>query len=80
MNLVAIKLFLLSRIFLGSTTTILLILLAIAFNWLDSYHIVRNGLTTAIEWVDILHDWGNKTTDTYERVSEAVEKAQQELK
>lgn len=79
MNLLALKVFLLSRVFLGSTATILLILVAIAFNWMDSYHLVRNGLETSIEWVDTLHEWGSKTQHTAEKVNEAINKAQQEF-
>lgn len=80
MNLLALKIFLLSRVFLGSTATFVLILAAIAFNWFDSYHLVRTGLTTTVEWVDVLREWGDKTQHTAERVSQAVEKAQQEFK
>lgn len=79
MNLLALKVFLLSRIFLGSFATILLILAAIAFDWMDSYHMVRNGLETSIEWVDALHEWGSKTQHTAEKVNEAINKAQQEF-
>ena len=79
MNLLALKVFLLSRVFLGSTATILLILAAIAFNWMDSYHLVRNGLQTSIEWVDSLNVWGSKTQHTAEKVNEAINKAQQEF-
>ncbi|HQT05088.1 MAG: hypothetical protein B7Z05_08640 [Thiotrichales bacterium 32-46-8] len=79
MNLLALKVFLLSRVFLGSTATILLILAAIAFNWMDSYHLVRNGLETSIEWVDTLNEWGSKTQHTAEKVNEAINKAQQEF-
>jgi len=80
MNLLALKVFLLSRVFLGSTMTFMLILASIAFNWFDSYHIVRSGLTTAVEWTDVLREWGDKTQHTAEKVSQAVEKVQQELK
>lgn len=79
MNLLALKVFLLSRVFLGTFTTLLLLLSAIAFNWMDSYHLVRSGLVTSIEWVDTLHDWGSKTQDTAERVTEALNKAQKEI-
>lgn len=80
MNLLALKVFLLSRIFLGSTATLFLILSAIAFNWFDSYHLVRNGLTTAVECVDVLRECGDRTQHTAEKVSQAVEKAQQDFK
>jgi len=80
MNLLALKVFLLSRIFLGSTATFFLLLSAIAFNWFDSYHLVRDGLTTAVEWVDVLREWGDRTQHTAEKVSQAVEKAQQDFK
>jgi hypothetical protein len=80
MNLLALKELLLSRIFLGSMATFFLILSAIAFNWFDSYHVVRNGLTTAVEWVDILREWGDRTQHAAEKVSQAVEKAQQDFK
>lgn len=79
MNLVALKVFLLSRIFLGSTTLIILLLAAIAFNWMDSYNLVRKGLVTSIEWVDTLNEWGSKTQHTAEKVNEAINKAQQEF-
>lgn len=79
MNLLALKVFLLSRVFLGSTATILLILAAIAFNWMDSYHLVRSGLVTSIEWIDRLNEWGSKTQHTAEKVNEAFNKAQQEF-
>lgn len=80
MNLLALKVFLLSRIFLGSTATFVLILSSIAFNWFDSYHIIRDGFSTAIDWIDILREWGEKTQHTAEKVSQAVEKAQQDFK
>jgi hypothetical protein len=80
MNLLAFKVFLLSRIFLGSTATFFLLLSAVAFDWFDSYHLVRNGLTTAVEWVDVLREWGGRTANMAEKVSQAVEKAQQEFK
>ena len=80
MNLLALKVFLLSRVFLGSTATVMLILSAIAFNWFDSYYMVRGGLTTAIEWVDVLHSWGERTQHTLDKVNQAVEKAQQDFK
>lgn len=79
MNLVALKVFLLSRIFLGSTTLIILLLAAIAFNWMDSYNLVRKGLVTSIEWVDTLNEWGSKTQHTAEKVNEAINKAKQEF-
>jgi hypothetical protein len=80
MNLLALKVFVLSRVFLGSTATFFLILSCVAFNWFDSYHFVRQGLTTAITWVDILREYGERTQHTAEKVSEAVEKAQKEFK
>lgn len=79
MNLLALKVFLLSRIFLGSFATIILIISAIAFNWMDSYNLVRSGLVTTIEWVDTLNEWGSKTQHTAEKVNEAINKAQQEF-
>lgn len=79
MNLLALKVFLLSRAFLGSSTLIILLLAAIAFNWMDSYNLVRKGLVTSIEWVDTLNEWGSKTQHTAEKVNEAINKAQQEF-
>lgn len=79
MNLLALKVFLLSRIFLGSFAAILLMLAAIAFNWMDSYNLVRSGLVTSIEWIDTLNEWGSKTQHTAEKVNEAINKAQQEF-
>lgn len=79
MNLLALKVFLLSRLFLGSFATILLLLAAIAFNWMDTYNLVRSGLVTSIEWVDTLNEWGSKTQHTAEKVNEAINKAQQEF-
>ncbi len=79
MNLLALKVFLLSRVFLGSSTLIILLLAAIAFNWMDSYNLVRKGLVTSIEWVDTLNEWGSKTQHTAEKVNEAINKAQQEF-
>jgi hypothetical protein len=80
MNLLALKVFLLSRLFLGSAMTFLIIIASVTFNWFDSYHLVRHGLTTAVEWVDILHEWGDRTQHVAEKVTQAVEKAQQEYK
>jgi hypothetical protein len=80
MNLLALKVFLLSRIFLGSTVTFVLILSSVAFNWFDSYHFVRDAFSAAIDWIDILREWGEKTQHTAEKVSQAVEKAQQDFK
>jgi hypothetical protein len=80
MNLVALKIFLLSRLFLGSTTTIILLVLAIAFNWFDAYELVKSGLTTALAWIDVLRDWGEQVAYTADKVQQAVDKAQQELK
>lgn len=79
MSLAALKLFLISRLFLGTTGTLAVILASIAFNWFDAYHLVRSGLTTAVEWTDILHDWGTQAKDTYQRVEGALDKAQKEL-
>jgi len=80
MNLVALKLFLLSRVFLGSTATFILLVLAIAFNWFDAHQLVKSGLTTALEWIDLLREWGEQVIYTADKVQQAVDKAQQELK
>jgi DNA integrity scanning protein DisA with diadenylate cyclase activity len=79
MSLAALKLFLLSRIFLSSSGLFVLLLLAISFNWFDAYHITKDGLKAAIEYVDILREWGEKTEHTTEKVKDAYEKAQKDL-
>jgi hypothetical protein len=79
MSLAALKLFLLSRIFLSSSGLFVLLLFAIAFNWFDAYSTVRDGLKTAIEYVDVLRDWGKQTERTTEKVKDAYEKAQQDI-
>lgn len=79
MTLAALKLFLLSRIFLSSSGLFVLLLFAVAFNWMDAYNIVRNGLHTAIEYVDVLREWGQQTEHTTEKVKDAYEKAQKDL-
>jgi len=79
MNIAAIKLFLLSRFFLGSTGTIVLLLLAITFNWLDAYKITRNAFVSGIEYMDTMREWGQKAESTAEKVGDAYDKAQKEL-
>jgi ABC-type microcin C transport system permease subunit YejE len=70
MTLAALKLFLLSRIFLSSSGLFVLLLMAVAFNWMNAYHIVREGLQSAVEYVDILREWGEKTEHTSEKVQD----------
>lgn len=79
MNLLALKMFLLSRLFLGSLTLVLVLLSAIAFNWFDTYKVLRHGLVTSIEWIDVLNDWGSQTQSKAEKVTEALNKAQKEI-
>ena len=79
MNIAALKIFLLSRIFLGSSGTFVLLLLAITFNWFDAYSMTRHALTVAIEAVDVMHEWGGRLSATAEKMGDAYEKAQKEL-
>lgn len=79
MNIAAIKLFLLSRFFLGSTGTLVVLLLAITFNWLDAYKITRGAFVSGIEYMDTMREWGQKAESTAEKVGDAYDKAQKEL-
>lgn len=79
MNFAIIKAWLVSRLFLGTSGVLLLLIFAIMFNWLNSHHHVRNGLVTAVDWVDTLRSWGEKTQQTIDKVSNAFDKAQEEL-
>lgn len=79
MGFAFVKIWLLSRLFLSTAGLLLLLALAIMFNWVNSHQHVRNGLITAVDWVDTLRDWGKQIEQTADNVNQAFQQAQKDL-